>query len=183
MELGAFEIPGSLDVGHGENLALIGAGAHAATRPALASPVFLALSTFRQSDTAIDLAIEKARAARHLAVVFVVDVNLARYLVGTEVGAYSGIRKDVESDLLKKHKREGESLVESITSRAKALGIQVKSHVVTGRFALECLEIIRRENPTLIVTTRSKRPQWMRRLFGSPVDHLIAHAGCPVVEA
>jgi nucleotide-binding universal stress UspA family protein len=33
----------------------------------------------------------------------------------------------------------------------------------------------------VIITTRSKRPEWVRRFFGSPVDDLIRKAGCPVV--
>jgi len=49
-------------------------------------PVLLALSTFRQSPEAVALAIEKAREPGKLIVVYVVDVNLARYFIGTDVG-------------------------------------------------------------------------------------------------
>ena len=46
-------------------------------------PVLLALSTFRQSELAIKNTIDLAKKkGRNLSVVFVVDVNLARYFIG-----------------------------------------------------------------------------------------------------
>jgi len=146
-------------------------------------PVMLALSTFRRSDQAVDRAIDKAAESGSLVVAYVADVNLARYLIGTDVGLYPELQRKCEEELLQEHEQQGREHVAAIRDRATAGGIQVTSHVRVGRFALVCLEIAEKEGPVLIVTTRSRRPAWVRRFFGSPVDHLIAHAGCPVLEA
>ena len=46
--------------------------------------VMLALSTFRRSDKAVALAMEKCQEVRNLMIVYVVDINVARYIVGAE---------------------------------------------------------------------------------------------------
>lgn len=145
--------------------------------------VMLALSTFRQSDEAVELAIEKAAQGNALIVAFVVDVNLARYLVGSDIGVFPELKEKCEEELLQGHRVQAEEKVGSVTKKAEERGIPVKTHIRTGRFALECMKVIEEEKPEVVVTTRSKRPTWVRRFFGSPVDHLIANAGCPVVEA
>ncbi|MBI5605371.1 MAG: universal stress protein [Deltaproteobacteria bacterium] len=71
--------------------------------------------------------------------------------------------------------------VATIAEKAKKEGIQVKTLVQVGRFAVVCLEVVKRGQPSLIVTTRSRRPEWVKRFFGAPVDELIAKAGCPVI--
>jgi hypothetical protein len=57
----------------------------------------------------------------------------------------------------------------------------VKTHVKVGRFAVMCLEVAQKEKPSMIVTTRSQRPVWVKKFFGAPVDDLIAKARCPVI--
>ena len=143
----------------------------------------LALSTFRQSDKAVGLAIKRAAEAGELIIVFVVDVNVARYLLGTDVGFFPDLRDRCEEEFLREHENRAEEQVEQIASRARQRGIAARSCIVTGRFGLESVKIAEKERPRLIVTTRSKRPAWVRRFFGSPVDYLIANAGCPVIEA
>ncbi len=146
-------------------------------------PIMLALSTFRQSNEAIRLAIEKAKEGKNLMVFFVADVNLARYLIGTDLGLFPELRESYEEEVLEKHRKSGEEIVKSITQKAEQYGIEVKTKVEIGRFALKCLEVVRQENPEVIITTRSRRPEWVKKFFGSPVDYLIANAGCPVIEA
>ena len=70
-----------------------------------------------------------------------------------------------------------------ITEAAEAAGLDVSTHVSIGRFAQVCKEVIEKERPSLVITTRSRRPAWTRKFFGSPVDRLIAEAPCPVIEA
>ena len=146
-------------------------------------PIMLALSTFRRFDEAIRLAIEKAKKGKNLIVYFVVDVNLAWYLTGTDLSLFPGLRESCEEEILEKHKESGEEIVRSIAQRAEQYGIKVKTKVEIGRFALKCLEVVKQENPELIITTRSKRPEWARKFFGSPVDYLIAGVRCSVIEA
>jgi nucleotide-binding universal stress UspA family protein len=145
--------------------------------------IMLALSTFRQSEKAIELAIEKAKGGKNLIVVFVADVNLARYLIGTDVALYPELKEKCEEEILKEHRDRAEKKVSLMAKTAEDHGVSVKTYVSIGRFALECLKVVEEENPELIITTRSKRPAWVKRFFGSPVDYLIANAGCPVVEA
>jgi len=149
-------------------------------------PIMLALSalsTFRRFEEAIRLAIEKAEQGKNLIVFFVVDVNLAWYLIGTDLSLFPELRESCEEEILEKHKKSAEEIVKLIAQRAEHYGIKVKTKVEIGRFALKCLEVVKQEHPELIITTRSKRPEWARKFFGSPVDYLIASAGCSVIEA
>jgi nucleotide-binding universal stress UspA family protein len=142
--------------------------------------VMLALSTFRQSEKAIDTAIEESRNVKKLMIVYVADVNLARYLVDVDHGMIPELREACETDLLKKHEETGREYIATISQRATKEGIEVKTHIAVGRFALVCLDVVQEVKPSLIVTTRSRRPEWVRKFFGAPVDDLIAKAGCPV---
>ncbi len=146
-------------------------------------PIMLALSTFRQSQVAVELAVEKAKKSKRLIVVYVVDVNLARYFIGTDIGSCPALRDRCEEDLLSEHRQKAEQEVESIARMAEEHGMSVTSYVDTGRFAFECLKVIEKEKPELVITTRSNRPQWVKRFFGSPVDHIVDNAECPVIEA
>lgn len=143
--------------------------------------VMLALSTFRRSEKAIDVAIEKCREIKKLMVVYVVDINVARYLVGVEVELYPDVREICEAEMLEKAEKEAREHVATIAEEAEKKGIQVKTLVKVGRFAVVCLDVVKQEQPSLIVTTRSRRPEWVKKFFGAPVDELIAKAGCPVV--
>lgn len=143
--------------------------------------VMLALSTFRKSEKAIDVAIERCRETKKLMVVYVVDINTARYLVGVEEEFYLGLRETCESEILEKAEKEGQAHVATIAGQAEKSGIQVKTGVQLGRFAVVCLDVVKEVRPSLIVTTRSRRPEWVKKFFGAPVDELIAKAGCPVV--
>jgi nucleotide-binding universal stress UspA family protein len=143
--------------------------------------VMLALSTFRQSQKAIDTALEQSRAVKKLMIVYVVDMNLGRYFTDVDHGLIPEWKEIRESDLLQKHEEAGWDYVAAIVERAKKEGIDVNTHTALGRFAFVCLNFVQRVKPSLIVTTRSKRPEWVRKFFGSPVDDLIAKAGCPVI--
>ena len=143
--------------------------------------VMLALSTFRKNEKATDTAIAKSSDIRKLFVVYVVDINLARYFVGAEPGLLPDLKDICEADLLEQHEKVGHEQVAAIRKRAEKEGIEVKTHVQLGRFAILCLEIAQKEKPSVIITTRSRRPEWVKRFFGAPVDELIAKAGCPVV--
>jgi nucleotide-binding universal stress UspA family protein len=140
----------------------------------------LALSSFRKSEKAVDAAIEKARKVKKLMVVYVADVNLARYLVDVAYGLFPGWRESSESEMLVQYQYAGRGWAAEVADRANKEGIAVRINVQIGRFADVCLHVVRLEKPSLVVTTRSKRPEWVRKFFGSPVDELIAKAGCPV---
>ena len=68
--------------------------------------------------------------------------------------------------------------------KAKAKNIRISGqHVRTGRFAEVCFKIAKKTEPHKIITTRSKRPAWVKRFFGSAVDALIQKVNCEVIEA
>jgi len=145
--------------------------------------IMLALSTFRHSEAAIEMAIDKAKADKDLVIIYIVDVNLARYFIGSDIGFYENLQSKCEKEILEEHKQEEKERVNSIVQKAKRFSINVNTHIQTGRFALKTLPFVERYQPKLIVTTRSKRPKWVKRFFGSPVDYLIEHTPCPVIEA
>jgi nucleotide-binding universal stress UspA family protein len=144
--------------------------------------VMLALSTFRRSEKAVDAAIEKGRENKKLMIVYVVDINVARYLVGVEEEFTIGLKDTCEAELLEKAEKEGKEQLVKIAKKAEQQGLQVKTLVQLGRFAVVCLDVVNQTHPSLIVTTRSRRPEWVKKFFGAPVDELIAKAGCPVLE-
>jgi len=143
--------------------------------------VMLALSTFRKSEKAVYTAVQKAKSTRKLFVVFVADVNLARYFVGAEHGLSPQLKDTCEADLLELHEKEGRERVEEIAAKARLEDIEMRAVVQVGRFAHICLDLVNREKPSVIVTTRSQRPDWVKRFFGAPVNELVEKAGCPVL--
>ena len=145
--------------------------------------VMLALSTFRHSDKAIALALDRAESNGGLIIAYVVDINLARYFIGSDVGLYEQLKSKCEREILEEHRRMARSRVKEIVQQAEARSIRSKVHVQTGRFALKILALANTYRPEVIITTRSNRPKWVKQFFGSPVDMLIARAPCPVIEA
>ena len=114
-------------------------------------------------------------------VVYVIDINVARYLVDVEEEFFIGLKETFESEMLEKAEKEAHEYVASIVTEAEKKGIQVKTLVQLGRFAVICLDMVNKIQPSQIITCRSKRPQWVKKFFGAPVDELIAKAGCPVI--
>ena len=155
----------------------------AATAIASTSPVMLALFTFRHTDRAVDVALEKAIQRKRLVIVYGRNVNLGLYFMESGVGLYPNLKEQCEKELLAEFEQQWKEKVEVIANKARAQGIQVVTYVHAGRFTSLCLEIIKKEKPSMIVTTQSHRPAWVRNLFGSPADHLASHAGCQVIEA
>ena len=147
------------------------------------APVMLALSTFRHSEEAIALALDRAKPEGWLIIAYIVDVNLARYFIGSDVGIYEELKTRCEREILEEHRRTARSRVRAIVRQAGDRSIATKVHVQTGRFALKVLALAETYRPEIIVTTRSNRPRWVKQFFGSPVDALIARAACPVIEA
>ena len=145
----------------------------------------LALSTFRKSELAVHTAIQKAKSIGELLVVFVADVNLAQYFIGAEHGLHEDLERSCEADLLKLHEKEGRGYVAEIAAKAELEDVEMKAIIEVGPFADICLDMIEKEKPSLVVTTRSQRPAWVKRFFGAPVTDLIEKANCPimVVEA
>jgi nucleotide-binding universal stress UspA family protein len=144
--------------------------------------VMLALSTFRHSQKAIALALDRAESNGRLIIAYIVDVNLARYFIGSDVGLYEQLRSKCEREILEEHRRTARSRVKEIVQQAEERSIISKVHVQTGRFALKILALANTYRPELIITTRSNRPKWVKQFFGSPVDTLIERATCPVIE-
>ncbi len=145
-------------------------------------PVLLALSTFRHSEAAIEFATEKAAEGRDLVLAYIADVNLARYYLGSDVGLYPELRENTRRELLHQHRHEADEKAAEIAQRLRGRGVTVRVYVNVGRFAAECLKLVEKEHPELIVTTRSERPRWVKKFFGSPVDKLREKTGCPVIE-
>jgi nucleotide-binding universal stress UspA family protein len=159
------------------------ANSQEATTVASGSPVMLALSTFKHADRAIDAALRKASQCKKLIIVYGRDVNLGLYFMESGVGLYPDMKEQCEKELLADYEQRWKQKVEAIANRARAPGIQVVTYVHSGRFTSFCLEVIAKEKPSLIITARSHRPDWVRSLFGSVADRLASQTSCPVIEA
>jgi nucleotide-binding universal stress UspA family protein len=146
-------------------------------------PVMLALSTFRRSEEAEDKAIELMGDGGRLIIVYVADVDVARYLLGSDVGVFEDLKEKTERELLEEHVQRGERAEKRLVDRAHERGADnVESRVDIGHFANEVLKDVEKYKPKVIVTTHSNRPWWVRKLFGSHVDILRQKTGCPVIE-
>ena len=142
----------------------------------------LALSTFRQSEMAISKALEEAKETKSLLIVYVVDINLERYFIDSEAFITPQLEQRAREELLEEHQQIGKKYVEKIEREALKEDISVKLVFEIGRFGIICVNIMKKENPKMIITTRSKRPAWVKKIFGSPVSYLIENASCPVIE-
>lgn len=146
-------------------------------------PILLALSTFRQSDSLVQKTIQLAKQeGRQLVVLFVVDINVTRYLVDSQTIPGTHFRQECREEMLAEYKEMADAKIKAIASQANDAGVPCETIVVTGRFGIETINMIRERNPEKVTLTRSRRPRWMRQLFGSPVDYITEHATCPVFE-
>ncbi|MBW1854891.1 MAG: universal stress protein [Deltaproteobacteria bacterium] len=147
------------------------------------NPVMLALSTFKHSDKAIEVAIDKASQCKKLVIVYGREVNLWLYFMETDIGLFPGLKEQCEKELLTEIEQQWEEKVEAVANRARAEGLQVTIYVRAKSFKKLCLEIAEKEKPLVIITTRTLRPAWIRSLFRSPADYLASQKGCSVIEA
>jgi nucleotide-binding universal stress UspA family protein len=145
-------------------------------------PVLLALSSFRLSQKAIETAFSEAAKVNSIIISFIVDVNLHRYLLTSDLMATTELEHEYEQEMLDDYKEKGEKLVKDLEAIAQEAGLTYKSYFAIGRFGLINEEIAKKEQPSLIVTTRTNRPQWVKLLFGSPVSYLISRVSCKVIE-
>lgn len=141
-------------------------------------PILLALSSFRQKDAQIQAALDIcARAQAPLLALFVVDINLARYHVATDVMVGESLRKQLEEGVLSEQEARARQTLERVKTLADARNVPCTTSLRVGRFAEEVRMVALSKDPAAIVLTRANRPEWMRRLFGSPVDQIRAELG------
>lgn len=136
-------------------------------------PILLALSSFRWAEQEIEQALaDCARFGARLHVLFVVDVNLARYFANSGVMAGTSLRDEMEHGLLEDHRRQAREVLERVSALASQRGVECLTDLRVGRFAEEVRAVAGELGPGIVIMTRARRPQWLRRLFGSPVDRL-----------
>jgi hypothetical protein len=145
-------------------------------------PVMLALSDFKYSDKAIEVVIEKASQCKKLVIVYGHEVNLWMYFLETDIGFYPCWKEQCEKELLAEIHRKWEKKIAAVVNRAKAGNLQVTTYVQAERFRTLCMEVVRKEKPSLIITKRNLGFTWFRNFFGSPADYPASHTECPVIE-
>jgi isocitrate dehydrogenase len=153
-----------------------------ATAIASTRPVMLALYTFKHSDKAIEAAIEKAGNRKGLVIVYLSNNNLNKYFVGTDIGFFPDWKEECQKELIQKLERNYRERVEAIAAGAREKGLHVVTYVSAICDTSLWLEIIEKEKPFLIVTTRTGRPAWIRKLFDSKAIHLFSGVDCPVMD-
>jgi len=85
-----------------------------ATAIASTSPVMLALSTFKHSDSAIDTALKKASEYKRLVIVYGHNVNLGLYFMESGVGLYPDLKEQCEKEILADYEQKWKEKVEVI---------------------------------------------------------------------
>lgn len=139
----------------------------------MARPVILALSSFRYTEKEVEHALRRcADQGAPLVALFVVDVNVARYFAASGVMVGTSLREEMEHGVMEEHKRQAREALDRVCATAAERGIECKPVLAVGRFAEEAKNAVREEEPQVIILTRARRPEWLRRLFGSPVDRL-----------
>jgi nucleotide-binding universal stress UspA family protein len=147
-------------------------------------PILLALSSFRQKDAQIQAALDLCASANApLFALFVIDINLARYRVTPDMVVGKSLRQELEAGVMGEQETRARETLESVSALAQARGITCATAIRVGRFADEVRTVALGKSARSIVLTRADRPQWMRRLFGSPVDHICTELGerCNVI--
>jgi len=141
-------------------------------------PILLALSSFRHKDEQIHAALDLcASAGAPLSALFVIDINLARYHVASDMMVGESLRQQLEEGVMGEQEARARETLEAVKALAQSRGIPCTTAIRVGRFADEVRIVALSKMPSAIVLTRANRPQWMRRLFGSPVDHIRAELG------
>ena len=144
----------------------------------MGKPILLALSSFRQKEQQIQAALDLcARAGAPLLALFVVDINLARYHVASDMMVGESLRKRLEEGVMEEQEARGRAALDRVKALADARGIPCTTCLRMGRFAQEVKAVVLSHDPAAVVLTRANRPEWLRRLFGSPVDQIRAELG------
>jgi hypothetical protein len=86
-------------------------------------------------------------------------------------------------ELLNEYRHGAGHGVKSIVKVAEERGMSVTFYTDSGRFAVECLKLVDKEDPEPVMATRSNMSQWVRRFLGAPVECPIDNAKWPVSEA
>ena len=147
------------------------------------SGIVLAVSTFRESDRAVECAIEKASGQGELYCIYIIDVRLSEYCFAESGGScYPKWKKRYIKEVLASYRHKAERTIQAIKEQADQCGLEVKAEVQYGGFAKKCVTFIQNIDPDAVVTTRAQRPGILRKIFGSHVDYIIEHVDCPVIE-
>ncbi|NSW55005.1 MAG: universal stress protein [Armatimonadetes bacterium] len=136
-------------------------------------PVLLALSTFRRDIAEIEEALATCEETNApLVAVFVVDINLARYFADSGVMAGTSLREEMEKGIMDEHKAEAQEALDLVAKLAAERNLPCRTEMRVGRFAVEVRDLVEQIDPAVLILTRAGRPDWLRKLFGSPVDRL-----------
>ena len=135
--------------------------------------VLLALSSFRFSEAEVERALARCREdGARLRVLYVVDVNIARYFSESGVMAGTTLREQLEAGAFEELQVRAQAILDEVCSRVSETDVTCEGVLRVGRFAEEVTALVRAERPQVVIATRAQRPEWLRRLFGSPVDRL-----------
>lgn len=141
--------------------------------------ILLALSSFRFSKDAIDLAIRLSEKHNHLIICYFTDENIYRYVEDVPFDMREGALQELREHFVMLNALQAKK-VEEEAKRRGIENIEIISDI--GRFADLVLDIDKKINAEYIITTRSSRSRLMRRIFGSPIDRIKNEASCKVLE-
>ena len=147
--------------------------------------ILLVLSTTRESEKSVDVAIARAKeSGGELLVLLVLDEDLPRNIVDhlTERGFIGNTPSSQLYDaILKEYEIQGKTRFEAVKRRAEAASVPCRAIMTRGSFAQQTLAVIRREGVTTAVITKRKRSNLSRFLLGSVVKDLREKSPCEVL--
>lgn len=147
--------------------------------------VLLALSNTRQSEKAIDLALNRIEnsAGGRLQILFVLDTEIPKQLFSqlTDRGFIGEKPSDqLAKAIMEDYRKHAKDEIGRIAQKAAKRSVEFDSEIVEGIFADEAIKAVEKHQPDLLIVARKKRSRLARFLTGSAVDNLRAQSPCPV---
>ena len=147
--------------------------------------ILLVLSTTRDSQKTVDLALERAgREKAPLTVLFVLDSAMPESIFEklTDMG-FTGEKpsEQLRDAILVEYRERGRKKLAEIEALAAPLGIPCETVMREGEFRAECLSLIAEKGAELVILTRKRRSSLSRFIFGSPVEEIRERTGCELL--
>lgn len=146
--------------------------------------ILLVLSTTRQSDKAIDMALSMAEEQEaDLMVLFILNSKVPDTVFDqlTDVG-FMGERPSSESKatIVKEQRDRGLAKLKEIEKLAEDRGVFCQSWVVQGDFGRESVKMAAAHEVDLLIVCRARRPGLSRFFFDQEIEEVIRWADCEV---
>ncbi len=109
------------------------------------------------------------------------EVVLIRAVMPLSTGATAAVGLEAAAEAAKAERDQARSHLHSVVQRLKAEGLSVRAEVVEGEAGDAIIDYSRRHEMDLIAMSTHGRGGLRRLVYGSVADHVLRHAGTPVL--